>query len=417
MASDKNLAVAAGLCSGCGLAAWSFYIRALASVLGEDWMVYYTAIRTYFENNLGLLYDGDKLTALLNARLAEWHVHPLPLHPWLYPPHYLLLLLPFGELPPILSGALFLLLGFAGMVAASLAFCPQFKGRMICALSFLLCPATAITTCLGQNTFFTCALLLGGFGLIGRWPLLGGILLGTATYKPQLWLMVPVALIAERQWRALAAAAATAMLLVLASAAVFGVEPWRAWFDVMVLPSALFSQWNMIARLNGQSIYTYAVLSGAPPLVANVLQAASALIAASAVWWCYRRPIPTEVKLAVLLAATMLAASHVIDYDALMLGIAATLIFVRSLDDGLHAGETLLLMLVWVSPFINPPSVFPIAFATPFLILAFIAWVMSREHRQTHFRAGSPAPEVQPGLIVPAIFGPRCRRSAADTPE
>jgi hypothetical protein len=89
-----------------------------------------------------------------------------------------------------------------------------------------------------------------------------------------------------------------------------------------------------------------------------------------------------------------------------MLGIAATLIFVRSLNDGLHAGETLLLILVWVSPFINPPSVFPIAFATPFLILAFIAWVMSREHRQTHFRAGSPATEVQPGLIVPAIFGP-----------
>jgi len=41
-------------------------------------------------------------TAVLNARFAHWLAHPLPLHPWLYPPHTLLLLLPFapGNLNP-----------------------------------------------------------------------------------------------------------------------------------------------------------------------------------------------------------------------------------------------------------------------------------------------------------------------------
>src|SRR5487761_557116 len=135
MAGDKNLAIAAGLCGVCGVAAWGFYVHALAAGRGEDWFVYYTAIRTYFDGELGLLYDGDRLTALLNARFADWLARPLPLHPWLYPPHYLLLLLPFGVLPPLAAGALFLLLGFAAVVAASLVFCRPLRGRIVGALS------------------------------------------------------------------------------------------------------------------------------------------------------------------------------------------------------------------------------------------------------------------------------------------
>lgn len=391
MTSDRNPAIAAGLCGVFGVFAWTFYLHAFASARGEDWMVYYTAVRTYFDGNLAVLYDGEGLTGLLNARFAAWLVHPLPLHPWLYPPHYLLFLLPFGALPPVLSGVLFLLLAFAGMLDASLRFCMHLRTKIICGLSLALCPATALTVCLGQNTFFTCALLIGGFGLVGRRPMLGGVLLGAATYKPQLWLMVPVALISEKQWRALAAAAATAVLLVLASIAVFGLEPWRAWLELMVAPSALFTKWNELARLNGQSIYTYTALLGASPSAANAFQAVSTIFAAAAVWFGCRQPLSPAAKLAILLAATMLSAPHLLDYDALMLGIAATLLFARFLEDGLRLGETVLLVVVWASPFFNPPTVFPVAYATPILILAFIAWVASREYGQTYFRPSSSA--------------------------
>ncbi len=391
MSAEKNLAIATGLCCVFGLAAWAFYVNAFAGAHGEDWMVYYTAIRTYFDGQIALLYDGESLTRLLNARFAAWLPRPLPLHPWLYPPHYLLLLLPFGFAPFLASGVLFLGLGFLGLVAASFAHAKQARARAIHVLSLALCPAAAITVCLGQNTFFTCALLLGGFGLVGRRPALGGALLGVLTYKPQLWLMVPVALIAARQWKALAAAAAAALLLAAASAALFGIEPWRDWITLMTSPSALFTKWSAIARLNGQSIYTYAALLGAPAPLANMMQALAAAIAAAIVWWCHRRPMAAEPRLAVLLAATMLAAPHVIDYDALMLGLAATLVFARALEEGLRLPETILLVLVWASPFVNPPSVFPVAYATPFLILAFIAWVMRREYGQALAGPGQAA--------------------------
>jgi hypothetical protein len=295
-------------------------------------------------------------------------------------------LLPFAP-----AGVLFLLLGFIALLAAAFAFVPRGMPRRLCAFSLLLCPATAITVCLGQNTFLTCALLLGGFAALPRRPLLAGILFGLLTYKPQLWLMVPVALLAGRHWRALAATALTALVLALLSTMVFGLDAWREWIAVMTKPSALYEQWNVIARLNGQSIYTNAVLLGAPVPLANVLQGVSTLLAAAAVWWCYSRPITADMRIAVLLAATMLAAPHVIDYDALMLGIAATFLALRAFADGFRRGEAILIVLLWVSPLVNPPSIFPVGFATPLVILLFAAAVMGRGRSQPLLRSGHAA--------------------------
>lgn len=381
MSKQRNLAAVGFLCCVFGLAGWAFYLEAFRVAFGEDWMVYFNAARLYFEGQIDLLYDGVRSTALLNARFGHWLAHPLPLHPWLYPPHALLLILPFGLLPFVPAGLLFLALGLTGAIAAACRFAKTGTERMIHAASLVLCPATAVTVCLGQNTFVTCALLLAGFGTMRRRPILGGALLGIATYKPQLWLMVPVALIAARQWKALAAAVVAALLLAGASIALFGFESWRAWIALMTEPSALYDQWRTIARLNGQSIYTYASLLGAPVALANLIQGASAVAAAGCVWWCYRRPMADDLRLAVLLAATMLAAPHVIDYDALLLGIAATLFFIRGYTDGFRFGDITIGVLVWASPLINPPTVFSVGFVTPLVIAMFIGCVMARGRR------------------------------------
>ncbi len=395
MSKRQNLAAVALLCGALGALGWAFYLGALRGLFGEDWMVYFNAARLYFDGQLGLLYDGVRSTALLNARFGAWLVHPLPLHPWLYPPHALLLVLPFGLLPFAPAGILFLALSLAAAIAAAWRFAKTGTDRAIHAASLVLCPAAAVTICLGQNTFVTCALLLAGFGTVRRRPILGGALLGIVTYKPQLWLMVPVALIAARQWKALAAAAGASLLLAAASVALFGLEPWRAWIVLMTEPSALYNQWRVIARLNGQSIYTYASLLGAPVVLANLAQALSAIAAAGCVWWCYRRPMADDLRLAVLLAATLLAAPHVIDYDALLLGVAATLFFVRGYADGFRFGEITVAVLVWASPLINPPTVFRLGFVTPLLVVLFIFCVMARGRRD----AVQAAPG---GILTPA---------------
>jgi hypothetical protein len=381
MPRRRDLAVVASLGLLLGLAGWLFYLHSFASVLGEGWMVYDNAVRAYFEGNLPLLYDGERFTALLNARFAAWLAQPLPLHPWLYPPHYLLFLLPFGLLPFAAAGALFLILGFAGLLAALWRFARGGAERAAIAASILLCPASAITVCVGQNTFLTCALLVGGFGVMERRPLLGGALLGLVSYKPQLCLMVPVALVAARQGRALAAAAGSALLFASVSVALLGVAPWQQWIELLTAPNPVFEQWQVLARLNGQSVFANAMLLGASVQRANLAQAAALLIAAACVWWCYRRRIADDLALAVLLAATMLAAPHVIPYDGVLLGIAATLFFNRGYADGFRFGDTALALFVWASPLTNPPSVFLFGYLTPPLMLLFMAWVMARGAR------------------------------------
>src|SRR5437588_863727 len=83
-------------------------------------------------------------------------------------------------------------------------------------------PAAAINAGMGQNAFLMAALLVGGFRVLRTCPALGGAILGLLTMKPQFWLLVPVALAAGREWRALLWSVATAIGLALLSLAMFG---------------------------------------------------------------------------------------------------------------------------------------------------------------------------------------------------
>jgi hypothetical protein len=378
--ADKRKTLAAVGAGGCifGLAAWLFYFRIFAGERGEDWMVYYSAARSFFDDRLAALYDGAALTAAMNARFAGWLAHPLPLHPFLYPPHYLLLLLPFGAMPPALGATVFLLTSFALMAAALILLSEKRDERLLYVLAALLSPAAAIAVWLGQNSFLTAALLVGGFALAKRRPLLAGILLGMLTYKPQFWLMVPIALIAARQWRTLGAALGSAVFLALTSLIVFGPAPWEDWLSLMTAPSALFEHWQTLARLNGQSLYACAVLLGASPLLANALQFTGAALAGAAVWHCFSRPFPADLGIAILLAATVFAAPHIIDYDALLLCIAAAIFFAHTLRHGADLGDSVIAVALWLSPLINPPSVFPTGLATPLLVALFVLRVVRR---------------------------------------
>jgi hypothetical protein len=378
-------------CAILGLAAWVFYFRAFAGSRGEDWMVFYTAARTFFDGQLSLIYDGDKLTALLNARFSHVLGAPLPLHPFLYPPHYLLILLPFGLLPPFLGLGSFLFLSFAALAAALLYWAKDGTERWLYCVSVLVSPAAAIVVCLGQNTFLSCALLVGGFAAVSaRRPVLGGILLGLLSYKPQLFLMVPVALIASRQWKVLASLCATGVILVVVSTGLFGIGIWRDWLSIMTAPSALTERWSSIARINGQNIFAYAAFLGAPLRLANALQIAATGLGAIFVYWFHRRAADDELKLIAVLAATTLTAPHFLGYDAVAIEIAATMFLAYTLRRGASLFETAIAGLAWLSPLINPPTVFAVGVATPLLIVLFLALVVRREAR-TRGRALGPA--------------------------
>jgi alpha-1,2-mannosyltransferase len=289
-----------------------------------------------------------------------------------------MLLIPFGALPFGAGYALFLIATFACLLLTLWHTAGQGYRRWLVVFSVLLSAPTAFTIGNGQNAFLSTALLVGGFGLLARYPIGAGVLLGLLTYKPQLWLMVPVALVAAQQWRALGSAAVSATGTALASVAVFGIEPWRAWLEwVINPPSETYLKWLIWGRSGSESVYNNLIVLGASHAIANLGQAAACLGAAACVWWSYRQGLRNNRQLVVLLAATMLAAPHAGIYDAVLLVVGATLFFVYALDESLSWGTLAVPVGAWMIQFGNPPDVFRIGLLSPILTSLLIATAIS----------------------------------------
>ena len=67
--------------------------------------------------------------------------------------------------------------------------------------------------------------------LLWRAPIWAGVLFGLLTFKPQLGLLIPVALLAGCHWRAVASASATAVVLLGGSLIVLGAETWELYLS------------------------------------------------------------------------------------------------------------------------------------------------------------------------------------------
>jgi Glycosyltransferase family 87 len=348
------------------------------NALGTDWMVFYLGPQWFFHGNLGALFDGDRFTAYLNSAFSTWLSQPTPFRPWVYPPSYLLAMLPFGMLPFAVSYVAFQVAS-AALLAAALWFGADRKNaRPLVVGAVLLGPAAAINAGMGQNGFLIASFLVGGFRILSVRPALGGAILGMATMKPQFWLLVPVALAAGREWKALAWSILAAAALALASAALFGIDSWRHWLDLAQNSYANpHGKWVELGRMWGDSIYACLVSGGASEGFADAGQTAGTLIAIGLVYHGFRLRLPRDRKIAVLLACTILAAPHSSLADTVLLATAAALWSSAAAQGNASLTTWTLALALWLTPLFNPPLVSPLGRLTPVLILGFIAMTIA----------------------------------------
>jgi hypothetical protein len=149
---------------------------------------------------------------------------------------------------------------------------------------------------------------------------------------------------------------------------------WESWAKLATFAgrSDLFDHWWEAGGLNDMSVYAYAVVAGASQTTARLAQICAALFAAGNVLVTFRRKRPPDLRLAVLLTCAFLAAPHVSNYDAVLLTVAATLVFKRSFAGGLPIWYMPLAGLVWLCPIANPPVAFHVGVYSPVLICLFL---------------------------------------------
>ena len=339
------------------------------NALGADWVIFLAAGRAFFTGDLAHIYNQLWITQATNSQFAHWLSVPLPFPLFPYPPVFLILILPFAKLPVAGSLLASQLAQFAVLAWALRRMAPD-KSYLFFLIGALLAPAAANNVLAGSNAVLVTALIVGGIALLDTRPLLAGALLGVVIFKPQFFPLLPLALIAARQSRALAGMAASALVLVLLSVALFGPGLWLDWINVYLNP-------QQVAGVNAtdwghswdESVSTCAALLGAPHWLANAAQAGAALAAAIAVWRAFRIAHPP--RLAVLACAVLLASPHVSNYDLLLLAVAG-LVYVRGLPESSRPLALMLPLAAWAAPIFNPPRVMPLGLVTPLLILGLI---------------------------------------------
>src|SRR3990170_3481159 len=168
-----------------------FYLQAMGPT-GSDFLVFWSSAKLTLSGSPAAAYDAAA-QAQVQAQFIRTSGFAL-----LNPPPILLLLLPFGLMPyawawPAWVGATYCIWLLAARRLIPNATWPiaVFPGAMMAAWH-------------GQNGLVTAALFIGAMlSFRSARPILAGMLLGALIIKPHLAVLVPVALIAGREWKAL----------------------------------------------------------------------------------------------------------------------------------------------------------------------------------------------------------------------
>ncbi len=242
---------------------------------------------------------------------------------FLNPPVFLLVCAPLAKLPYLAAFILFEAASFVVWLALTTRIA---GGAPLAAMMLAAIPSVWWALGWGQNSFLSASLMAAGTLLLPRRPMLAGAAFGALCFKPHFGLLVPVALVAGRHWRAILGATLSAALLCGATTACFGVASWRAFFTMAAhARTAIETGIQLAGHVDTGGALR---LLGVAASTSWYLQAAVSALAAGCVAWLWARcGKPGEGRQAAanagLIAGTLAAMPFVLFYDLVMAGVAA----------------------------------------------------------------------------------------------
>ncbi|RCK79075.1 MAG: hypothetical protein OZSIB_0417 [Candidatus Ozemobacter sibiricus] len=341
---------------------------------GHDFLTFYAAALLARAGQAALAYDPLALFATFRQVLG---VSALDFpNPWYYPPFTLLLIAPLACLPYVVAIFAWSLGSLAGyLVLLTRAIAPHPLTLWV-ALGF---PGIMANLAYGQTGFWTALFLGSGLYLLPRRAFLAGALLGLATCKPHLGLLVPVALVAGRFWSALAGFGATVAVLVSVSFAAFGLDTWQAFFAILPLPLRSLQgdspRWpQMITPFAGLR------LLGFGPEAAGLAQGVITLgVVLTIIWFWSSGRASAPVRAAALALGALLATPHGFDYDLPVLALVLGWMWQERGQTGWRRGETIQWWLLWSLPFLGRGLASTIGLPiTPLILLLSLASLARR---------------------------------------
>ena len=295
-----------------------------------------------------------------------------------YPPFFLLvctlLALP-GYMPALV---IWLLTTLAGYVAALRALLPKrLRGGEPIWLILLGYPAVMINAGFGQNGFLSAALFGGAAVWLDRRPALAGVCFGCLAYKPQLGIIVPLALAVCGRWRCFLFAAATVVVLSATATFAFGFDIWREFFAGMAQARRDWMEpANPLYLQMWITVYGAIRLHGGPLLAAYGAQMLVTLMAAALLMrGLLRQPAGSRsgrAEVAAIAACVPFCSPFMLEYDLVILAVPMAWLLAEGLREGFRRGEIAALVLAYLAPAVFKIKSFDFAFK-PLVIVAAAA--------------------------------------------
>jgi Glycosyltransferase family 87 len=310
------------------------------------------------------LYDFAKL----HMSQIELGMDPDLKYPFPYPPTFIFLIWPLSLLQYDVGYQVWTLGTLALFVWVVRKTCSR---RLFFSVAIIISPATTTTIFAGQSGFFAAALMTAGFRLAKSRPIVAGILLGLLSYKPQLGLLVPIALVAAELWVVIGAACVTVVVMAAAATLAFGWGIWQAWLSMLPAYADMFDAATIPLRARPTVLANLQMLGVSLPL-ARGAQGVVGVVVACFVWRCFRRD-SGRLAAAALLVGTFLSTPHAFYYDLPMV-LAGMVLFIEDrLETTATFGtaEILILALAIIFPVLMLLKDLPVPIGALSLLLLF----------------------------------------------
>ncbi len=267
---------------------------------------------------------------------------------FVYPPTYLFFTYPLGLMPYVAAFTTWTVITLLLYLMAIYLIVPRPMAILMALSPF----PVFFNFLLGQNGFLLAGLMGLSLVVMERRPRLSGVLLGLLTFKPQIGILFPFALLVSRKWRVIVGAMATSVFLIVTSMVVFGYQAWPSFMHALVDRGQSLSPTSQIS-MRLESVYGFLWLAGISQPIAWITQFAVGGAVTAVVCWVWARPVSHSLKAAALCSAAAMATPYVHGHDLCVLAIAAAFLVKDGLERGFLPGDRLIMLFAWIVIFLG----------------------------------------------------------------
>ncbi len=178
----------------------------------------------------------------------------------------------------------------------------------------------------GQTSFLVGGLVIAGLALRRRERIAGALFGLAAAFKPQLLVLLPLALVADGRWRTIFYSGLIGLSVCLTSAVILGPGSWIEWLKAVPRFQHIFFTTLSVTR--AVTPYAWLVSKGASGAWAYLLVPPVAV----GVWMTFRKTGRLAERMLALFGGTLLIIPYAMNYELALL-VPAAAVFLSRIED------------------------------------------------------------------------------------